>query len=108
LQGEADEAARWRARLTEDPTVNAPDVFDTLLCLDDPDAAAAFAIEMLAGEDPITLLMTFQDLRLWRPIGAYDALLRERRDAVLARPDLRRAIDAAGGIHSFALAEFGG
>ncbi|MBC2776558.1 tetratricopeptide repeat protein [Parasphingopyxis marina] len=108
LQGDADEAAQWRARLTEDPAINAPVVFDTLLCLDDPDAAAAFAIEMLAGDDPVTLLMTFQELRLWRPIGAYDALLQERRDAAFARPDLRRAIAAAGGIRSFALAEFGG
>lgn len=68
-----------------------------LLCLDRLDEAAAYYIQRVG--DPARRSDALGAARTVRPpptVGPFDAELIRRRDAVLARPDVRKAIEAVG------------
>ncbi|MEM8696827.1 MAG: hypothetical protein AAGE05_12470 [Pseudomonadota bacterium] len=106
--GDTDVSRQWLGRLLAMDEPNATVILETHLCLNDLDAAEAVAVAELAGEDAPAMIRAFQELLLWQPIGDHDRMIDERQDALTDRPEMRRAIDAAGGIRQWDLANIDG
>lgn len=80
-----------------------------LLCTGDLDGAAAAAIANL--NDPSLMRSVLWELQRYRKpsaaahLGAFEALLDQRRDALRARPDVQAAIDKVGRILSLPIVD---
>lgn len=104
LGGDQQQASEWLNRLTEGDEPFKIVYFETLLCLEESDAALEFVMENLRDHPTGNIYWYFQERALWEPRGDYDRMIKERADAILALPEVREAIEAAGGIRRFALA----
>lgn len=82
---------------------DAPDALLTgLLCANDLDGAAQVLIEMV--RDPETrseTLLAAQNFAEQAFVAPFELEMHQRRQALIARPDVRRAIDAVGRVRSY-------
>lgn len=97
MAGDPAAAAPWLAKLEAGSANNRAAHVRALLCLDRLDAAETVMIARLEGDQPESVLLALQDYRPGRPETSVLAkLLRERYDAVKARPAVKAAIDRVG------------
>lgn len=91
--GEADP---WLAKLTADTDVNPAASTRALLCAGRLDEAERLILKRLRSDDPAGILAAVQDYRIVGTPVPHDKLLRERWDAVLARPAVVAEIEKVG------------